>query len=317
MVAKLQDVAQLAGVSVTTVSWVINDYGSLSQKTKDKVHQAMRDLNYRPNALARAMQGKPSKFIGLIFPSLTNPFFAELGNEIELQLFKRGYKTIIASSANNEQIEKDYLEMLISNQVDGIISSSHNMNRRGYKNAAVSVVSFDRNLAENIPVVSSDNYQGGKLTAAYMIAHHAKRVCVSVDEDTSLSPTILRIQGVIDTLNQAGVSYEPVDFNKHPAADIIPGDFDGIIASNDGAALEFARIVREAGKVPFKDILITGYDGSQLIRRVAPELPTVIQPVKKLAAELIDQLLMTNGASADRHAQTQILPVSFYDPALK
>nr|WP_225352679.1 helix-turn-helix transcriptional regulator [Lentilactobacillus parafarraginis] len=72
MVAKLQDVAQLAGVSVTTVSRVINDYGSLSQKTKDKVHQAMRDLNYRPNALARAMQGKPSKFIGLIFPSLTN-----------------------------------------------------------------------------------------------------------------------------------------------------------------------------------------------------------------------------------------------------
>ena len=78
MVAKLKDVAQLAGVSVTTVSRVINNYGSLSQKTIDKVHAAMRELNYQPNALARAMQGKPSKFVGLIFPNLINPFFAEL-----------------------------------------------------------------------------------------------------------------------------------------------------------------------------------------------------------------------------------------------
>lgn len=88
MVAKLKDVAQLAGVSVTTVSRVINNYGSLSQKTIDKVHAAMRELNYQPNALARAMQGKPSKFVGLIFPNLINPFFAELANELEHELFK-------------------------------------------------------------------------------------------------------------------------------------------------------------------------------------------------------------------------------------
>ena len=83
MVAKLKDVADLAGVSVTTVSRVINNYGSLSKKTIAKVHAAMRELNYQPNALARAMQGKPSKFIGLIFPNITNPFFAELINDLE------------------------------------------------------------------------------------------------------------------------------------------------------------------------------------------------------------------------------------------
>lgn len=314
MVVKLQDVAQKAGVSVTTVSRVINNYGSLSQKTIDKVHQAMHDLKYQPNALARAMQGKPSKFIGLIFPSLTNPFFAELANEVEIQLFAKGFKTIIASSTDNEQIENEYLKMLVSNQVDGIISSSHNNQTAGYQNTSVSVVSFDRNLGTNIPIVSSDNYQGGRLTAEYMIQNHAQKVCVSVDEDTSLSPTILRIQGVIDTLSKADVEYVPIDFNKNQMTDVLPGDFDGIIASNDVAALRFAAFIRKSGKRPFKDVLITGYDGSQLIRNVAPELPTVIQPVSKIATALIDNLIDIAHSNPD-HAENAILPVEFYSPS--
>ena len=101
MVVKLKDVAELAGVSVTTVSRVINNYGSLSERTIKKVHEAMRKLNYQPNALARAMQGKPSKFIGLIFPNITNPFFAELINSLEYKLFKQGYKTIIGTEWGN------------------------------------------------------------------------------------------------------------------------------------------------------------------------------------------------------------------------
>ncbi|MEE8825322.1 HTH-type transcriptional regulator DegA [Lentilactobacillus sunkii] len=314
MVVKLQDVAQKAGVSVTTVSRVINNYGSLSQKTIDKVHQAMHDLKYQPNALARAMQGKPSKFIGLIFPSLTNPFFAELANEVEIQLFAKGFKTIIASSTDNEQIENEYLKMLVSNQVDGIISSSHNNQTAGYQNTSVSVVSFDRNLGTNIPIVSSDNYQGGRLTAEYMIQNHAQKVCVSVDEDTSLSPTILRIQGVIDTLSKADVEYVPIDFNKNQMTDVLPGDFDGIIASNDVAALRFAAFIRKSGKRPFKDVLITGYDGSRLIRSVAPELPTVIQPVSKIATALIDNLIDIAHSNPD-HAENAILPVTFYSPS--
>lgn len=160
MVAKLKDVAQLAGVSVTTVSRVINNYGSLSQKTIDKVHAAMRELNYQPNALARAMQGKPSKFVGLIFPNLINPFFAELANELEYELFKKGYKTIIASSAQNPEIEHEYLNMLMANQVDGIISGSHNLGIEEYHQLTAPIVSFDRYLADNIPIIAADSYHG-------------------------------------------------------------------------------------------------------------------------------------------------------------
>ena len=98
MVAKLTDVAELAGVSPTTVSRVINKKGYLSQKTIDKVHAAMQELNYKPNNLARGLQGKSAKLVGLIFPNISNVFYAELIERLEDELFKQGYKTIICNS---------------------------------------------------------------------------------------------------------------------------------------------------------------------------------------------------------------------------
>ena len=97
MVAKLTDVAKLAGVSPTTVSRVINRKGYLSDKTISKVEAAMRELAYKPNNLARSLQGKSAKLIGLIFPNISNVFYAELIDKLEHELFKQGYKTIILS----------------------------------------------------------------------------------------------------------------------------------------------------------------------------------------------------------------------------
>ena len=105
MTAKLTDVANLAGVSATTVSRVINNHGYLSEKTKQKVFDAMRELNYQPNSLARSLQGKKMKLIGVIFPSITNPFFAELIEDIEMQLFTQGYKIILCNAGKNKQKE--------------------------------------------------------------------------------------------------------------------------------------------------------------------------------------------------------------------
>ena len=114
MPAKLSDVAREAGCSVTTVSRVINNHGYLSQKTKDKVFAAMQKLNYQPNSLARSLQGKKLKLVGLIFPEITNPFFAELVQEIESALFKQNYKVILCNAGRDRQKEREYLRMLTS-----------------------------------------------------------------------------------------------------------------------------------------------------------------------------------------------------------
>lgn len=107
MVAKLTDVAELAGVSPTTVSRVINKKGYLSQKTVDKVQTAMRQLGYQPNNLARSLQGKSAQLIGLIFPNISNIFYAELIEYLEIELFKEGYKTIICNSERDPKKKKN------------------------------------------------------------------------------------------------------------------------------------------------------------------------------------------------------------------
>ena len=86
--ANLNDVAKIAGVTPTTVSRVINMRGSLSQKTIDRVHAAMRELNYQPNAMARSLQGKKSQLIGLIFPSVAYPFYARLSMRLSLSFLR-------------------------------------------------------------------------------------------------------------------------------------------------------------------------------------------------------------------------------------
>lgn len=312
MVAKLKDVAQLAGVSVTTVSRVINNYGSLSAKTIKKVYEAMRELNYQPNALARAMQGKPSKFVGLIFPNLTNPFFAELVNELERQLFNQGYKAIIASSAENPEIEHEYLSMLMANQVDGIISGSHNLDIAEYHQISAPIVSFDRYLADNIPIVASDSYRGGQLAVEYLLRKNARHIAVIVDEDTSASPTLNRLQGALDRLTEMHRSFDPLALGDLDFSTTFPGIYDGVVASNDVQALEIAAIYQQQGLRMGQDFFITGYDGSQLIRCIAPQLPTVIQPIPKLAAALIKTLLkrVTEPTAA---VSSVTLPVEFHE----
>lgn len=102
-VIKLEDVANKAGVSVTTVSRVINRKGYLSDATISKVEKAMQDLHYIPNAAARSLQGKSLKLIGLVFPTIKNIFYAELIEKIEQALFKRGYKAMLATTEHDEQ----------------------------------------------------------------------------------------------------------------------------------------------------------------------------------------------------------------------
>ena len=157
---KLTDVAKKAGVSATTVSRVINNYGYLSQQTKEKVYAAMKELNYQPNSLARSLHGKSTKLIGLIFPSVTNPFFAELVEEIENKFFNAGYKVILCNSADNKEKERAYIRMLIANQVDGIIAGAHNLGIEEYNKVGLPIVSFDRKLSDQIPLSANGSALG-------------------------------------------------------------------------------------------------------------------------------------------------------------
>lgn len=123
------------------------------------VNAAMRELNYQPNTLAWSLQGKQTKMIGVIMPSITNPFFAELVAAIEDKLEADGYKMLLCDAGQDSDKERRYLRMLEANQVDGIIAGSHNLGIEEYQRYGLPIVSFDRYLSDQVPIVTSDNYQ--------------------------------------------------------------------------------------------------------------------------------------------------------------
>lgn len=195
MAIKLTDVAKKAGVSPTTVSRVINNYGSLSQKTIDKVQAAMEELNYQPNSLARSLQGKNTQLIGVIFPTVSNPFFGELVDKLETTLFEQGYKTILCNSANNKEKERAYINMLAANRVDGIIAGAHNLGIKEYENIGLPIVSFDRYLSESIPIIGSDNFRGGYLATENLYLRGCRKIGILTGSLKSSSPTNGRLEG--------------------------------------------------------------------------------------------------------------------------
>ena len=165
----IKDVAIKAGVSVSTVSRVMNNRGYISQATKDKVFNAMKDLNYQPNEIAKSLFKKKSNIIGLILPDISTPFYAEETRYIEEELYKLGYKLMLCNAYNSSTREQEYINMLLRNQVDGIIIGSHTLKIEDYLNLNLPNVALDRYLGDDIPVVSADHMEGGKLAALELL----------------------------------------------------------------------------------------------------------------------------------------------------
>lgn len=322
MTYTIKDVAIEAGVSVTTVSRVINNRGYIADTTKAKVFAAMKKLNYYPNSVARSLSGKRMNLIGVIVPHTNTPFFAELVEELESQLFSKGYKIILCNSFNMQEKELAYLKMLQENQVDGIISSSHNENTEAYRQINLPIVSFDRYLGSKIATVSSDNFYGGQLAARAYIESKAKRILyVSTNVEES-APTHDRLQGFLSELKKAKVkNYQvtdiPFNMSKNRRKMLLHSVMEefqpGAIATTDDiTALHIKKELELWGKRTPDDCQLIGYDGSQFISELFPELSTVIQPIADIANLLIELLL---DRILDQHhyeIKQYVLPVTYH-----
>ncbi|AEG39787.1 LacI family DNA-binding transcriptional regulator [Lactobacillus kefiranofaciens] len=300
MAAKLSDVAKEAGCSVTTVSRVINNHGYLSQKTKDKVFAAMRKLNYQPNSLARSLQGKKMKLIGLIFPGITNPFFAELVQDVETTLFKRGYKVILCNAGQNKKKEHEYLRMLQANQVDGIIAGAHNLGIEEYKQLGLPIVSFDRKLAENVPIVSCDNYQGIKLAVRDLIQGGCKKIYFLGNKHKKGNPTDERLDAYLDEAKNYGFTphirsvafSDSTNIKNMEVHNMLTNDQpDGVVCTDDLTAILVLQEAKKLGISIPSELKVIGFDGTQLMQTYHSELSTIAQPIEDIATLLVNLLL--------------------------
>ncbi|WP_019912096.1 LacI family DNA-binding transcriptional regulator [Paenibacillus sp. HW567] len=299
---KIKDVAKQAGLSVNTVSRVLNNRGYISQETREKVHQVMKELNYQPNEMARALFKKKSNMIGLIIPTVAHPFFAELTYHLEYFADQKGYKLLLCNSNRNVSKEGDYIDMLKKNQVDAIIMGSAVLDVQHYLHLNLPMVSFDRFLSEDIPVVTSDNLEGGRLATKILIDKGCRKpVFMYRGIDGPYHRAMLaseRERGYDAELKNAGI--EPLHFQLEEEGKDDSGDdcaivrflqehpeIDGVFASSDVIAARVIQACRQLKKDIPSEIRIVGYDDVQLASLITPRLSTVRQPIREMSEYMI------------------------------
>ncbi len=295
----LADVAQEAGVSLTTVSRVLNDRGYLSQATKDKVAEAIRVLGYRPNQVARALHGKSTQTIGLIVPTVSLPFFGELTVEIENALADHGYRILICNSLGRSDREREYLDLLVGNRVDGIIAGAHNEDLDEYDSIRMPIVTIDRALSPRITNIRCNNEEGGRMATRRLLERGARRPALLTSRS---HPQNLRERGYRRVLAEAGIEpivlevpfHTPIAERPALVAERLDGAadmIDAVFATDDLAAAEVLEWARQRDIEVPRDLRVIGFDGTTALRRALPGLTTIRQPLDKMARAAVDVLL--------------------------
>ena len=210
----IRDLAEVLGLSITTVSRVLNGKAKryrIRAETQERVLQAAREYNYVPNKLARGLKMSRTDTLGLIIPDISNPFFADIAQSIEKEARLHGYSLILGDSGDDQMIETDLIRLLLSHKVDGIIIAPVGID---YKqiiqtyNSGMPLVVIDRCFPEiGLPFITSDNYQGGNDAVNYLIAMgHRKIACIQGIPKSR--PTIDRVRGYKDALRSHSI---PID----------------------------------------------------------------------------------------------------------
>ena len=300
--ATIVDVARLAGVTPTTVSRVINNRGYISEKTKKRVHEAMDELGYQPNEIARSLTKQKSNTIGVIVPHISHPYFAKLISNLENEAAKKDYKIILCNSKEKAEKEKQYLDMCKSNRVAGIIICSGNVESNKINTGGIPVVLLEKNFEEGKLGIQCDNYQGGKLATEHLIECGCKKILHLsgvIDEEM---PADNREKAFIDVCSKNEIEYfikkYDIDtYNQMNYYDYIKAALneiegvDGIFASSDLIAAQVIQVCNEIKiRIP-EDIKLVGFDDVDISQLTTPRITTVHQQIKEMARlsiELID-----------------------------
>lgn len=318
--SNIKDVAKQAGVSVTTVSRVMNNSGYISKATRMKVEKAIAEIDYHPNQIARALLKNQSYFLGVIVPDSSHPFFSELIRYVEMYASDQNYKIMICNSLGQSDKEAKYISMLRENRVDGIIMCSHTLDIEKYKKVNLPVVSFDRIISPNIPYVGPDNFRGGELATEHLIRRGCKKLlhlsgALKLDMLSNRRGDAFRLACMKRGIPCHIIEYEPnmltfeyfTDFIAKEVGGIL-SEFDGVFCSNDLLAYALYCYTRRHGiKVP-EQLKIVGFDYHSFTRMLQnPKLTTIKQPIDLIGKTLSFTIIrMIEGGENDIISNTTV-----------
>lgn len=320
--ATIKDVAKEAGVSVSTVSRVINNSGYVGAETKLKVHKAMSKLNFRPSGVARGLVSKTTKTIGLLIPDVSNPFYADVARGIEDSAIQNGFATILCNFEWKIDREKMYLEKLRQMWVDGIILSGSRSKLEDLIDLIgdVPFVVIDRRDNPIGGAVWMDNETGGKVATDHLLDIGCKKLVHL--SGPSLSPSAIgRKKGFIRAIEEAKLRGLDI------VGDVYQGDYryeggynlgikllssdnkpDGIFAANDIMAIGVIQAAQTLGISIPNDLAVIGYDNIAMGEYIYPKLSTIDQPAYIMGRTSFQMLSDIIASEKREHREIEFVP---------
>ncbi len=305
----IKDIARIAGVSHTTVSRALNDRSRIRDETKEKIVSIAKELNYRPNFMARGLVMKRTKTLGLVITTIANPFYTELAQGIEATAHRLGYNIILCSTHSDLKTENLDIDMLRSKGVDGILFTSAHMDdpnivqlaKEGFPIVLVNRRTYNPTVKENVDYVGIDNVNGGFLAVEHLVRLGHRRIGI-IGGSSESSVGFERLQGGKKALSAYGLEGGDDYF--------LEGDFlkesgyrggmkfikmaeppTSVFATNDYMALGVYQAVCEGGlKVP-EDIAIVGFNDIEFTAMRGIELTTIGQKKYEMGALSVETLV--------------------------
>lgn len=317
----IRDLAEAAGVSVTTVSQILNGKGErFSIETRQRVHQLQEDLGYVPDFNARNLIMKSAQTIGVLVPNLGNPFFSMFIRGVQQTSRERHFIPLIFGANHDEQLESYYLQELIKRAVDGLIIASASITGEAIDNIlkknGIPYLLIDQNGGPSVDRIRVDDEQGGQLAARHLLTLGHQRIVVVMPEHPTQNLRI-RLAGFkaqlvdqqISLADSAVITSPMTKLGGYQAtAAVLAQHPTAVFAINDETALGLMRGLHEQGvRVP-DDISVLGYDDIDLDEYVVPKLTTIHQPVVTMGQQATE-LLINRVQNQRQPAQMVDLPV--------
>ncbi|WP_208586070.1 LacI family DNA-binding transcriptional regulator [Gracilibacillus suaedae] len=303
MKVTIYDVAEKAGVSIATVSKVINSTGNMRQETRERVLSVMEELNYYPSMMASALTGKKTETLGLLVPDISNPFFSEIARTIEDRAHEKGLSVIMCSTDESPEKEKKYLELLRRKQVDGfIIASSFNDKNllKGIKSAGTPLVMLTQEAGmTGITSVAVDDFTGGYDAANHLLELGHEKIAL-INENRLSSK--MRVYGFREAYESHGYTFTDdmvitanaslANGKKALQTIIRNGNLpSAIFACNDLLAIGVLQGARERGINIPEDLSLMGFDNTILAITSVPGLTTIAQPIEEMGKKVVDVII--------------------------
>jgi LacI family transcriptional regulator len=313
----IRDVAKLAGVAPITVSRVVNGADSVTEDTRQRVQQAIDQLHYVPNSLARSLRSRQSHTIALIVSDITNPFWTTVARGVEDTAAENDYRTILCNTDENPAKETNYLNLLVGRRVDGIIVAPATREKKRLsllKQVQVSCVLIDRRVEGfKADLVYGDSRTGARLLLDHLIELGHRRITL-INGPSTISTAQDRADGYRESLEQHGLNVDESlifqgEFKQESGYRLVKQALvcnprpTAIFAANNFIALGVLQALQEANlRVP-EDIALVCIDDIPYLSAIDPFLTVAAQPAYEMgesAAQLLVERLTTNRTGKTR-----------------